>query len=58
MEIGKTQTGFGQRIEVGCIDFSAKSAQIGKAPVVGHQYHEIRSRCARARFPGRWRHGP
>ena len=55
MEIGKTQASFGQRIEMGCIDFAAESAQIGKAPIVGHQHHKIRALDRRADRPKAWR---
>ena len=49
MEIRKTQTGVRQRIEMRRVDFAAECAQIRKAPVVGHQHHEIGTLGRRAR---------
>ena len=47
MEIGKPGATPRQRVQVGRVDFAAKGAQVGKAPVVGHQHHQVRARRGR-----------
>ena len=41
MKVREPHAAPGQRIQMGGIDFAAKGAQVGKAPVVGHQHHNV-----------------
>ena len=43
MEIGKPGAPQGQRVQVRRVDLAAKGAQVGKAPVVRHQHHQVRA---------------
>ena len=41
MEIGESDPRVGEPIEIGCIDFAAERADIGKPEVVRHDHEEV-----------------
>ena len=50
MEIGKASSRFGQLVQIGSLNFTAKSPHVTEAPIVGQHHNDIGSfgPCRRA----------